>query len=94
MKLSAKGLGLSMGVLWGVTLFVSTLVAVYSGYLSDQLSTMIVGVYPWYELSLAGAFIGLGEGFVDGFVGGVILAWLYNFFACCCCKKECECCKK
>lgn len=86
MKLSVKGLGLAMGILWALSLFVMTLVATYSGYMADQLNTLIVGVYPWYSVSLTGAFIGLAEGFVDGFVGGVVIAWLYNVCSKCCKK--------
>lgn len=89
MKLSVKAFALAAGLFWGLTLFVSTLVAVYSGYLSDQLN-WLVGVYPWYEITTNGAIIGLAEGFIDGFFGGLIFAWLYNKFACCgsgCCDK-------
>lgn len=88
MKLSVKGLGLTMGLLWGVGLCLMTLVATYSGYMAPQLELLLVGVYPWYDVSLVGAFIGLGEGFVDGLIGGVVFAWVYNYL-CCCCGKCC-----
>ncbi|MBT5015896.1 hypothetical protein HOM98_00250, partial [Candidatus Peregrinibacteria bacterium] len=68
MKLCWKAAGLSMGLLWGLGLFVATLLSVYTGYLEAQLG-FLVGAYPWYEISVAGAFIGLVEGFIDGFVG-------------------------
>lgn len=82
MRLSVKAFALTAGLFWGFTVFVSTLIAVYSGYLSDQLQ-WLVGLYPWYEITINGAFIGLAEAFVDGFLGGLIFAWLYNKFVCC-----------
>ncbi len=88
MKLKPKALGLTFGILWGATLLFGTLIAVYNGYLTDQLQ-WLVGFYPWYELSYGGAVIGGVAGFIDGFVTGAIAAWLYNYFACCgkgCCE--------
>lgn len=93
MKLCWKAAGLTLGLFWGLTLFVSTLLAVYTGYLHDFVSLM-VGVYPWYQVTLPGAFIGLGEAFLDGFVGGSLLILLYNFICShccgCCCKENCK----
>ena len=80
MKLSVKGLGLSLGILWGVCLFLSTLIAVQTGYMAEALSELM-GVYPWYQVTWTGAFIGLVEGFIDGFIGGALIAWLYNIFS-------------
>jgi len=34
--------------------------------------------YLGYSLSWGGGLIGLIWGFVDGFIGGAIFAWLYN----------------
>lgn len=90
MKLKPKAFGLACGILWGVSLFLCTVVAVYNGYLSSQLQ-WLVGFYPWYELSYGGAVIGGVAGFIDGFVGGAIFAWVYNYFACCgsgCCEMK------
>lgn len=90
MKLSPKAFGLTCGTFWGVSLFLSTLVAVKTGYMAAQLD-LLVGLYPWYSLTGGGAVVGLVEGFVDGFVGGYLFAWLYNWFACCgsgCCETK------
>jgi hypothetical protein len=57
-----------------------TLLALYTGYLS-HISELLVGVYPYYEVSLMGAVAGLVWGFVDGFICGLITAWVYNLFA-------------
>ncbi|MBU1992828.1 MAG: bacteriophage holin [Patescibacteria group bacterium] len=82
MKLSLKGLALSFGIIWGVCLFLMTLLAVYfNGYGSEFLMAMPESVYPWYTISLKGSFIGLVMGFVDGAVCGLVFGWLYNLFA-------------
>ncbi len=80
MKLSAKALGLSLGIMFGLCVFITTILAVYTGYLKNW-ADLLVGVYPYYELSLLGSFVGLVCGFLDGFIGGVVFAWIYNVFA-------------
>jgi hypothetical protein len=80
MKLSAKALGLSLGIIFGLSVFITTILAIYTGYLQHW-AELLLGVYPYYELSLQGAIAGLIWGFLDGLIGGVILAWIYNTFA-------------
>jgi hypothetical protein len=80
MKLSVKALGLSLGIFWGVCLFIATLLAVYTGFLSN-LVELLVGVYPYYEVTVVGSFAGLIFGFLDALIAGIIFAWLYNLFA-------------
>jgi len=79
MGLNPKSLGLAGGVLWGVSMFIMTLVSCYTGYGSMFLSLM-ADVYPGYEVSLFGSLIGLVYGFIDGFIGLFIFGWLYNKF--------------
>jgi len=69
--------GLSVGILWGLVLFIMTLVAANNGY-GAHLFELMQGIYPYYELSTAGAFWGLLWGFLDGAIGTYILVWLYN----------------
>lgn len=80
MKLSPKAVGLSMGILGGLSLFIMTLLALYTGYLT-HISELLIGVYPYYEISLQGAVAGLIWGFIDGLIGGLLFAWLYNLIA-------------
>lgn len=75
--LNAKALGLTGGILWGASMFVFTLIAFYTGYSADFMKLM-TAVYPGYDLSVTGSFIGLAYGFVDAFVGCYIFGWLYN----------------
>ncbi|EKD93003.1 MAG: hypothetical protein ACD_28C00278G0003 [uncultured bacterium] len=78
MKLSIKAFGLAAGLMWGSCLLILTLVAYYTGYGMNQLDFLLVGIYPGYSLSPVGALVGGIEGFVDGMLGGMIFAWLYN----------------
>lgn len=43
---------------------------------------MVIGhLYRGYDVSPLGSVIGLAYGLVDGGVGGLIFAWLYNFLS-------------
>jgi hypothetical protein len=43
--------------------------------------TLLGRIYRGYNLSPIGSVIGLGWAFADGFIGGVVFAWLYNILA-------------
>jgi hypothetical protein len=70
-------LGVAGGIIWGVCMFISTLLSVYFGYATDFLHAMS-GIYPGYTISLWGSVAGLVYGFLDAFIGLSLLAWLYN----------------
>lgn len=88
-KLSPVGLGLSLGVLWGLSLFVMGLLAHYYAY-GHPFVAGIGTLYLGYEPSLRGSIIGGVIGLIDGFITGFLIAWLYNRFSCgqCCCNKK------
>ncbi len=80
MKLNVRALGLAGGIAWGLVIFLLTywfLIFGYEGVTLARLSNVYLG----YSVTWYGAFVGLIWGFVDGFIGGVLLAWLYNKFA-------------
>lgn len=80
MRLCIKAFGLTCGLLWGLSLFILTLwIIAFEGASGEP--TMIGMVYRGYNISVAGSFIGLVWGVVDGFVGGVVFAWLYNLLS-------------
>jgi len=68
---------LAGGVFWGVLLFIFTLVSAATGYGSRFLD-LVAAVYPGFSVGYLEAFLGLLYGFVDGFVGFGVFAWLYN----------------
>jgi hypothetical protein len=80
MKLNVKALGLAGGIVWGFSIFLLTwwfLLLGHPGNLLGKLGSVYLG----YSVTWYGAFVGLIWGFVDGFIGGAILAWLYNKFS-------------
>jgi len=80
MKISPKALGLALGILYGLVLCAATLLSFYTGYLS-QWTDLLVGVYPYYSVTVEGSIAGLIWGFIDGLIAGVVFGWIYNTFA-------------
>lgn len=76
MKLRVRAFALSMGIVWGFGVLAATLWAV----IAQRGLTLahLEGYYLGYTVSLGGAFVGLIWGFVNGFVVGALLAWLYG----------------
>lgn len=79
-KLNAMAMGLAFGVLWAAGVLIIALLATYNGYGSEMVASLGT-VYLGLEATLTGALIGAVWGFVDAFIGGYVLAWLYNKFA-------------
>lgn len=79
MRIHAVKLGLATGILWGLFLFLTTWLSMYTGYGMFWLSQWI-DLYPGYDISFVGSFLGLLYGFVDGFISLFVLSWLYNLF--------------
>lgn len=75
--LNPKRLGLAGGILWGVSIFLMTLIGIHFDY-GQSFFTLLKDIYPGYSVSYIGGLIGLVYGFVDWFIGLYILAWLYN----------------
>jgi hypothetical protein len=84
-KLSPCAFGLSLGVVWGLSTFIMGLVAHYLSFGTEFVGSMSM-IYVGYEPSIIGAVIGGLYGFVDAFIGGAVIAWLYNVFSGCCSK--------
>lgn len=84
MKLSVKGLALSLGLLWGVLgmFLVGLCNLVWPAYGAEFLRVM-ASVYPGYHAtpSVGQVIVGGLYGVLDGAVGGALFAWLYNRFA-------------
>jgi hypothetical protein len=77
MMLTAKNFGIAAAIVWGVSVFLMTWLALGTGYGKEFLS-IIRDMYPGFEISPLGSLIGLLYGLVDGFLGGFIFAWIYN----------------
>ncbi len=79
MKLNIKALALAAGIVWGLAIFLITYWFLLRGYEGEMLSRLS-NVYLGYEVTWVGGLIGLAWGFVDGLIGGAVLALLYNRF--------------
>jgi len=80
MKLNVKALALASGLVWGLGLFLLTWwIIAFDGVTREP--TLIGHVYRGFNISPMGSVIGLVWAFVDGTIGGAILAWLYNRIA-------------
>jgi len=78
-RLSPKACGLAIGILWGASMLFMGLLSMVSGWAQpfvNALSPLYIG----YSATILGCLIGTAWGFIDGFVGGVMFAWLYNKF--------------
>jgi len=80
MKINIKALALSIGIVWGLAVFLLTVWFLIMGYSGDLLAKL-GSVYLGYSVSWLGAFVGLIYGFVDGLIGGALLGFFYNKFA-------------
>lgn len=78
MRFNWKSLGLTVGLIWGFGLFFLTWwIILFDGATGDI--TFIGHIYRGYNISAVGSIYGLIWGLVDGFAGGAIFAWLYNY---------------
>ena len=79
MKLNAKALALSAGMIWGLLIFLLTNIRLLRGGEGEHLSRLSQ-FYIGYSFSFLGSLIGLVWGFVTMFIVGWVFAWLYNKF--------------
>lgn len=79
MKLQPKAFALSLGMVWGVLVFLMTNISLLRGGRGEHLSKL-AQFYIGYSFSFVGSVVGLVWGFVSLFVIGWLLAWLYNKF--------------
>jgi protoporphyrinogen oxidase len=78
-KLDRFALGLSIGIMSGVLLFLATLLLVLKG--GDVVGPtlgLLDQYFPGYSVSVAGSILGFAYGFVTGFIGGWSFAFLRN----------------
>ena len=80
MRLNVKAMAFAGALLWGVGVLLGTWwIILIDG--PSHAPTVIARVYRGYNFTFAGSLIGFAWAFVDGLIGGALLAWLYNRFA-------------
>jgi hypothetical protein len=80
MVLKKRAVGLAAGIMWGLSVMLGTWWLMWSGQPGTTISKLSA-FYFGYSFTFLGGIIGLLWGFVDGFICGVVFAWLYNAFA-------------
>ncbi|MFN3740656.1 MAG: bacteriophage holin [Thermodesulfovibrionales bacterium] len=78
MKLRPLYLGISIGIVWGVSLFITTWLSYYTGYGKLFLEVLAGSIYPGYSITPLGSLLGLFYGFLDGLISGSIIGAIYN----------------
>lgn len=78
-KLDPLALGLSMGLVLGMSLLLATLfMLLRGGDVTGQTLTLLAQFYPGYAVTAVGSIVGLGYGFFTGFTMGWGYAFLRN----------------
>lgn len=78
-RASAQGWGIALGLLFGIGLFLATIVLVVRGGPNPGPHLGLLGIYfPGYQVTFLGGVIGFAYAFVAGYAVGRIVATLYN----------------
>lgn len=88
-RLSLCGLGVAFGVTWGLGLFVLGLLSTYLGWATPWVE-LFSSIYIGFASTFIGSLIGGAWGLLDGFITGVIVAFIYNLCVKCCGCSSCK----
>jgi len=82
LRLNARAWGIALGLLFGVGLFLATILLVVRGGQEVGPHLNLLGMFlPGYSVSIAGAFIGFAYLFVIGYAVGRLVGSVYNAMA-------------
>lgn len=82
MRLNAQAWGIAFGFLFGIGLFLATIVLVVKGGENVGQHLGLLSVYlPGYRVTVAGAFLGFAYMFVIGYALGRLIGVVYNRLA-------------
>ncbi len=82
LRLNARAWGIAVGLVFGMGLFLATVVLLMKGGLEVGAHLRLLGnLLPGYSVTLSGAFIGFGYAFVIGYAIGRIIGSVYNALA-------------
>jgi hypothetical protein len=82
LRLNTTIFGLVSGLLLGAAIFLATIFLILKG--GDPVGphlALLGQFFVGYQVTFLGSLIGLGYGFITGFIAGSGVAWLYNWFA-------------
>jgi hypothetical protein len=78
-KCQPLALGVAIGVLWALYVFLAAIFAMFDW--GVPVVEVLASLYIGYAASIGGAVVGAIWAFVDGFIAGVVIAWVYNMVA-------------
>jgi hypothetical protein len=83
MKLSVRSIAFTMGIVWAACMLLVGIVNLITPAYGGDFLRMMSSVYPGFHDSgtWLSVLIGAGYGFVDGIIGGLIFAWIYDWIA-------------
>lgn len=83
MKLSIRAISLTMGLLWAACMFIVGVVNLAAPAYGADFLRMMSSVYPGFHDSHTWGSVVVGTlyGFVDGAIGGLVFAWIYDWIA-------------
>lgn len=83
MKLSIWAIALTMGLLWAGCMLVVGIIHLFAPAYGAEFLRMMSSVYPGFHDSATwgSVIVGTLYGFLDGLVGGLIFAWIYDRIA-------------
>ena len=77
--LNAKILGLSLGLLFGLVIFIATnWLVLKGGKVVGPHLQLLSQYFIGYRVSFFGSFIGFAYGFAVGTLSGSLIGWIYN----------------
>jgi hypothetical protein len=80
--LNAKALGLVLGLLLGLAIFIATnWLVLKGGRLVGPHLSLLSQYFIGYKVSFLGSIIGFGYGIAVGTMGGALIGWIYNKIA-------------
>jgi hypothetical protein len=82
LKLNARAWGIALGLFFGLSLALATIVLVFRGGTTVGPHLALLGIFlPGYRVSIAGALIGFAYLFVIGYAIGRLIGTVYNKLA-------------
>ena len=77
MKLNVRSFALAVGLVWGLNWFLLTWFMIALDGISYEM-TIIGRIYRGFTVSPVGSIAALLWGFFDGYMLGLLIAWIYN----------------
>ena len=79
MRVNVRASALSLGIIWGLLIFLFTW-WLYFRQISVGQPTLVGKIYPYFTITPLGSLLGLMYGFINGLIVGGAFTWLYNRF--------------